>query len=1520
MAHPGHPLAKRPLLGALLLAAAAQLEAVDIFHANTADAANLTTAWTGGVVPGSGDIAVWDSTVTAANTTALGAELSWLGIRISNPGGLVTLGTAATNTLTLGASGIDMSAATNNLVIRSNLTVGAAQTWTVAGGLTLQVQTLNTNTRLSGSGDLNLVRSGTGTAIFAFLPGASGSTAFTDQFGFYNYTGNWTIGEGVLVRTLRNGRNAWGSGTITLAGGTVAQHQNFSGTWNNSIILQDGTTSTIDDANTTLERSLKLLSVVSGSGNLVIAETGSASHGITGGVIFANSNTLSGTVTVNSGAVLRVGGIGTANSTDTGAGTSGSLGTASVVINSGGFLNFTRSSTWSVSNLISGAGALHVGGSASATVTGSGTQVLTLAGANSSFTGAVVVGSGKLVVGNAAALGTTAGTTTVAAGGTLDLNGFDLGLEPLQASGSGVTGSPGALINDSATAAAAGGTVALLAAASVGGTGNLALSGVISGAFALTKTGSGTLTLSGANTFTGALAVQQGTLSVATLNSVSTAGVLGNSSSAVTLGSSGQTATLLYTGATASSSKPFAFASGGTGVIEVSDSGATLTLTNTLSGGGVLAKAGPGTLVVSGTNNYSGGTRINAGVLSFGSDTSLGSGTISLGSGATAGALTFTGGTANLNMALDLSGTTGGATLTHSNAIGNLNINGNITASGVGAKTLTLAGLNTNNAVGVISGVISDSSSGATSIQKSGSGAWTLANVANTYTGSNAFAGGTLGVASLGDAGTPDSLGNQAAGSRTIALNGATLRYLGSVSSSTDRPIDLRASSVIQNNSSTGTLTLTSSQFLTTLAASARTLTLSGSNTGANTFAGVIADSGTGANITTLQKSDAGTWVLAGASTATGGVIINRGVLRVTGSGVLPGLAGQTAESGNIWFTSSDTGAVLEFESSANLGAASQIRFRNTGGGAGNGGMLRYIGTTEVTLVKTIQCDTGVGIRFSSDSVGGRLVITSSFSGVASGRPLYLEGAGTGLNQLSTSIGTGVSSITKRGAGTWVLAGSNSYTGVTTVSAGTLLLGNLSALGTTAGNTAVSLGATLDLNGIALGAENFSVAGGSVVNSSSTDASHSGAFIMTAASSVGGSGNLTLSGGVSGSGFGLTKVGAGTLTLSASSSHGSTTVAAGMLKLGHISALGTTVAGTEVSSGGVLDLNGFSIGAEALSLSGTGLSSGGALINSSGTNASLSGAITLAAASSIGGSGNLTLSGGISGTSLALTKVGAGTLTLSAASSHGDTTVTAGTLALSGSGTLGAGTVTVTGGILDLGGVASAASIVLNGGSLAGAGAGNSAVSGTIAGTFASGTAGTEIVTVAAGTSFAGTLKGVGTLSGDVTLATNSTHAPGNSPGLQSVTGDLTYANQTTVQWELFANSEAGRGASFDGIDVGGDLTLGTAANGVTLSLVFGGTVDWADAFWAEDRSWLLYDVAGATSGFSNLQITSTFLDASGDLLTNVRSQAAFGLQQVGNDIRITYTAVPEPSTYGLALGALALAGAALRRRRKQAA
>src|SRR5260370_39127734 len=99
---------------------------------------NLTGSWSGGVVPGSTDIALWDSTVTAANTVSLGANLNFGEIQITNPGGTVTINAGSTLTLSgVSVVGIDISSATVDLTLNFAITLTAAQVSSIGSGRTL---------------------------------------------------------------------------------------------------------------------------------------------------------------------------------------------------------------------------------------------------------------------------------------------------------------------------------------------------------------------------------------------------------------------------------------------------------------------------------------------------------------------------------------------------------------------------------------------------------------------------------------------------------------------------------------------------------------------------------------------------------------------------------------------------------------------------------------------------------------------------------------------------------------------------------------------------------------------------------------------------------------------------------------------------------------------------------------------------------------------------------------------------------------------------------------------------------------------------------------------------------------------------------------------------------------------------------------------------------------------------------------------------------------------------------------
>lgn len=429
---------------------------------------------------------------------------------------------------------------------------------------------------------------------------------------------------------------------------------------------------------------------------------------------------------------------------------SGNLAFGGNINNAGLGLTIGGSFNTSISGIISGAGSL----------TKSGTGTLTLSGANSN-TGTTTVNAGVLNIQSASGLGTTAAGTTVNTGAALQIQGggIAVGAEALTLNGSGIA-SDGALRNISG-ANSWSGAIALGSASVIGSdSGNLTLSGVISGAFNLTKVGAGTLTLTNTgNTFTGTVTVQNGTLSYATT-------VLGPGTNGVVLGGTGTTGTLQYTGPSGTTARTYTLATGGTGVFDISSSASVFTISSVVAGTGNLRKAGSGTLLLSGAASYTGATRIDAGSLRLG-----------IANAVPNTAVTVSGGSAGTTATLDLNGfnesllslNLGGATTTSGASVtgaGTLTLGGDITydatnnplGATISANTLALGATRAFN-VGdststtadlTVSSIISGTGFGLT---KTGAGTLTLSG-ANTYSGGTTLNGGTTVINSTSSLGT----------------------------------------------------------------------------------------------------------------------------------------------------------------------------------------------------------------------------------------------------------------------------------------------------------------------------------------------------------------------------------------------------------------------------------------------------------------------------------------------------------------------------------------------------------------------------------------------------------------------------------------------------------------------------------------------------------------------------------------------------------------------------------------------
>jgi autotransporter-associated beta strand protein len=302
----------------------------DVIKANNADTLGLGTSWAGGVAPTSGDVAVWNSTVTGANTAVLGGDLSWQGIRIANPTGAVTI--SAGNTLTLGTAGIDMASATQNLSIASGLTVGTTQAWNVASGRTLTV-----SGAVDGSGPLT--KNGTGTLS---LTSASNS-----------FSGGLTVNAGAITAV----GGGLGSGTVSV---TAASAFNVSGTAatfaNNFSIGSFAGNWTLATPNTS---STVINGTISGGGaSTVIFFQGGAS-GNTGALTLNGTNTFAGTINVQRGPLIL--------------GNSSAAGTATILLDSNsppaGALQLGNFTIANNLRLLSGA-SVGVAAGSSATISG----------------------------------------------------------------------------------------------------------------------------------------------------------------------------------------------------------------------------------------------------------------------------------------------------------------------------------------------------------------------------------------------------------------------------------------------------------------------------------------------------------------------------------------------------------------------------------------------------------------------------------------------------------------------------------------------------------------------------------------------------------------------------------------------------------------------------------------------------------------------------------------------------------------------------------------------------------------------------------------------------------------------------------------------------------------------------------------------------------------------------------------------------------------------------------------------
>ncbi len=836
------------------------------------------------------------------------------------------------------------------------------------------------------------------------------------------------------------------------------------------------------------------------------------------------------------------------------------------------------------------------------------------------------------------------------------------------------------------------------------------------------------------------------------------------------------------------------------------------TLSSVISGGGSVLKTGAGTITLSGANTYSGGTSISAGTIVASNATALGSGNLTMS------------GTSTLRSTVDLN-------LTPTSV--NFN-SGTVTLSAAAGTTLSIAPTGFSNFLNA------------------------------TY---------HFGGAVAGDTGTvvfaPPSAGSTVGLSAVFVVDAGTLKLAGSAPdistlfvNSTSLTV-ANGATVDLNGRNAGSRILSGGGVITNTAAST-TANFQLFGTGADsTFSGVIQD---GAGVVSLTKGQTSKLTLSGANTYSGATAVSGGTLSagaanafsansavtLSGTGVLE-LNGfnQTIKS----LTGASATSIVRNNAAANavltVGDTNDTVYAGTivDGAAGTLALLKQ-GAGKLTLTNggntfsggiTLQGGT-LSIGATGAAGAGTITTTGSVidyaDTVVNAAPININSNTTQLQQIggtaeqsgAISETAGPRPLEKIGSGVLNLSSAaNSYTGLTTITAGTLALLNSGSIATSSG-VSLATGATFDISqlsgaGTTIQTLNNTIAGqtGTVaLGSRLLTISNGGAFggvIQDAGLGAGTGGGLLLNGGT------LTLTGTNTYT-------GATTVSTGaVLNIQNSSALGGTGAGagTSVFNGAELQLQGgIAVGAEALGLFGTGVSGGGALRNISGAN-SWGGAITLNGDSRINSdAGSLTLTGGVSGafaltlggagdgvvsatgisTVASLTKDGAGTWTLSAINTYtGATTISAGVLALSGIGAIAnsSGVSLATGTTFDISQTASGAVI--------------QALNNTAAGQTGTVALGSQTLTVSGGGTFAGVIQdagiGAGT-GGGLTI----------SGGTLTLTGTNTYTGATTINAGTLALSGTGSIAQSSGVAVAGTFDISATTAGASIKTLSGaGTV-----------------------------------------------------------------------------------------------
>ena len=490
----------------------------------------------------------------------------------------------------------------NNAALDNAIFGGTAGTVTLGGAITAHSLTFNTTGYTVGGGGANTLTLAGATPTISMASGISATISSV----IAGTAGLTKAGLGTLILT---GANTYTGGT-TISAGTLQIGNGATGSVVGDIV---------DNAALVFNRTgtLTYAGVISGTGS--VTKSGTATLTLTGNSTYTGGTTINaGTFVVSTDANLGAASGGLSFGGGTLQSTASFTSNRNVTLIGAGTFNTNAATTLTLGGAITGSGSL----------TKSGTGTLTLTG-TSTYTGTTTISAGTLQAGATNAFSSASAHTVTS---VLDLSGFNQTIGSLAGAG---------------TVTNAGGAGATLTTG--GNNTSTTFSGVIqdgAGVTGLTKVGTGTFTLTGANTYTGGTTINAGTLQIGSGATGSIAGDIVNNA-ALTFNRTG-----------------------------------TLTYAGVISGTGSLNKSGTGTLTLTGNSTYTGGTTISAGTLAL-----SGSGSIASSSQVNV---------SNAAGTFDISGTSSGATIATLNGVTNSHVT-------LGGQTLTISNGSTTYA-GIIQG------------------------------------------------------------------------------------------------------------------------------------------------------------------------------------------------------------------------------------------------------------------------------------------------------------------------------------------------------------------------------------------------------------------------------------------------------------------------------------------------------------------------------------------------------------------------------------------------------------------------------------------------------------------------------------------------------------------------------------------------------------------------------------------------------------------------------------------------